>query len=660
MWLETGERGIIPIYFMFFHLIEDFMPIVRLPDGSERKYDAPITVYQVAESIGTGLAKAALAGKVNGKLVDTSYLIKTDAQLHIITEKDTDGLEVLRHSCAHLLAHAVQSIYPSAQVTIGPVIADGFYYDFAFERAFTPEDLEKFEAKMAELAKKDFPVSRSFMSRNDAINHFKKLGETYKVEIIESIPETENLSFYQQDNFMDLCRGPHLPSTGKIKVFKLLKVAGAYWRGDSKNAMLQRVYGTAFFKKEELQAYLHRIEEAEKRDHRKLGKKFELFHLQEEAPGMIFWHPKGWTVYNLVRNFIRQAILKKGYQEVNTPQVVDISLWEKSGHWQMFGKEMFSVQTEDRTYAVKPMNCPCHVQIFNQGLKSYKDLPLRLAEFGSCHRNEPSGALHGLLRLRSFVQDDAHIFCTEDQIQPEVADFIDLLFKIYQVFGFTEVKVKLSTRPENRVGSDEIWDKSEKALADALNEKNLAYELNPGEGAFYGPKVEFSLQDCLGRVWQCGTVQVDFSMPNRLGAAYIDEQNQKKVPVMVHRAIVGSLERFIGILIEEFAGSFPYWLAPVQVVVMNITTAQEDYVNSLIEKLQFSRVRAIADLRNEKIGFKIREHTIQRVPYLLVVGDKEVATQTVALRTREGQDLGTLTINDLVEKLSKENNVSVI
>lgn len=635
------------------------MPIVSLPDGSERKYDAPVTVYQVAESIGTGLAKAALAGKVDGMLVDTSFLIETDVKLQIITEKDTDGLEVLRHSCAHLLAHAVQSIYPTAQVTIGPVIADGFYYDFAFERAFTPEDLEKFEAKMAELAKKDFAVIRSFMSREEAIKHFKKLGENYKVEIIESIPEGDALSFYQQDSFMDLCRGPHLPSTGKIKVFKLLKVAGAYWRGDSKNAMLQRVYGTAFFKKEDLQAYLLRIEEAEKRDHRKLGKKFELFHMQEEAPGMIFWHPKGWTVYNLVRNFIREAILKKGYQEVNTPQVVDRSLWEKSGHWEMFGKEMFSVQTEDRTYAVKPMNCPCHVQIFNQGMKSYKDLPIRLAEFGSCHRNEPSGALHGLLRLRSFVQDDAHIFCTEDQIQSEVADFIDLLFKIYRVFGFTQVKVKLSTRPENRVGSDEIWDKAEQALADALNEKKLDYELNPGEGAFYGPKVEFSLQDCLGRVWQCGTVQVDFSMPNRLGAVYIDEQNQKKVPVMVHRAIVGSLERFIGILIEEFAGSFPYWLAPIQVVVMNITSGQEDYVNSLMNKLQFLGVRAIADLRNEKIGFKIREHTIQRIPYLLVVGEKEVANQTVALRTREGQDLGTLDIQSLVEKLTIENKVTI-
>lgn len=635
------------------------MPIVRLPDGSERKYDAPVTVFQVAESIGTGLAKAALAGKVDGKLVDTSYLIERDITLQIITEKDSDGLEVLRHSCAHLLAHAVQAIYPTAQVTIGPVIADGFYYDFAFERAFTPEDLEKFEAKMAELAKNNYPVVRSLMSRADAIKHFKKLGEHYKVEIIESIPEGDDLSFYQQDNFMDLCRGPHLPSTGKIKVFKLLKVAGAYWRGDSKNAMLQRVYGTAFFKKEDLQAYLFRIEEAEKRDHRKLGKKFELFHMQEEAPGMIFWHPKGWTVYNLVRDFIRRSILNKGYQEVNTPQVVDRALWEKSGHWEMFGKEMFSVQTEDRTYAVKPMNCPCHVQIFNQGLKSYKDLPLRLAEFGSCHRNEPSGALHGLLRLRSFVQDDAHIFCTEDQIQSEVALFIDLLFKIYKVFGFTQVKIKLSTRPENRVGSDEIWDKAEKALADALDQKNLEYELNPGEGAFYGPKVEFSLQDSLGRVWQCGTVQVDFSMPNRLGAVYIDEHNQKKVPVMVHRAIVGSLERFIGILIEEFAGSFPYWLAPVQVVVMNITTGQEDYVNSLIEKLQFLSVRAIADLRNEKIGFKIREHTIQRIPYLLVVGDKEVANQTVSLRTREGQDLGTLTINDLVEKLNSENNVTI-
>lgn len=630
------------------------MPKVVLPDGSEKSFLNPVTVQQVAESIGPGLAKAALAGKVGGKLVDTHYTIQDDTQLQIITEKDPEGLEIIRHSCAHLLAYAVQKIYPKAQVTIGPVIPDGFYYDFAFDRPFTPEDLEQFEAKMHELAKQDLEVTREVLTRDEAIKLFKKMGELYKVEIIEGIPGNEELTLYREGEFIDLCRGPHVPRTSKIKAFKLLKVAGAYWRGDSKNAMLQRIYGTAFASESDLKAYLHRIEEAEKRDHRKLGKKFELFHIQEDSPGMVFWHPKGWTIYNLIVQAIRELISKNGYQEVHTPSVVDVSLWEKSGHWQMFGKEMFSVKTEDKLYAVKPMNCPCHVQIFNQGIKSYKDLPLRLAEFGSCHRNEPSGALHGLLRLRNFVQDDAHIFCTEDQIQQEVSNFIDLLFRVYNFFGFKNVTIKLSTRPEHRVGSDEIWDKAEKALEVALNQKQLKWQLCPGEGAFYGPKIEFSLHDCLGRVWQCGTIQVDFSMPVRLEAEYVAESGQRQPAVMLHRAILGSIERFVGILTEEYAGSFPFWLAPIQVVVMNITDAQAHFATHIQERLTHLGIRAISDLRNEKIGFKIREHTIQRIPYMLVVGDKEVSAQAVSVRTREGQDLGTMPFSELENKLTLE------
>lgn len=631
------------------------MPIITLPDGTQKVFDKPVTVQFVAQSIGAGLAKAALAGKLDGSLVDTSFEIKQDAKLSIITEKDPEGLEVIRHSCAHLLAQAVQSVYPDAQVTIGPVIENGFFYDFAFSRAFTPEDLVLFEQKMAELVKADLMVTRTVMSRSQAIKLFEKMGESYKVEILNAIPDTEDLSFYQQGDFIDLCRGPHVPSTGKIKVFKLQKVAGAYWRGDSNNAMLQRIYGTAWESQKSLDAYLHRLEEAEKRDHRKLGKKYDLFHIQEEAPGMAFWHPKGWTIYLLIQDYIRQLIMRHGYQEVHTPQVVDRSLWEKSGHWEMFAKDMFTVHTDDRVYAVKPMNCPCHVQIYNQGIKSYRDLPLRLAEFGSCHRNEPSGALHGLMRCRTFVQDDAHIFCTEESIQSEVSDFIDLVYKVYNDFGFNSISVKLSTRPENRVGSDEIWDKAEQALEIALNHKNIKWELCQGEGAFYGPKIEFSLHDCIGRVWQCGTMQVDFSMPMRLDAEYIAEDGFRQAPVMLHRAILGSLERFIGILIEEYAGSFPFWLAPVQVAILNITDKQAMFAKNIEKSLLDRGIRVITDLRNEKIGFKIREHTIDRVPYLLVVGDKEVEQQKVSVRTRDGVDLGFLKVSEFTDKILKEN-----
>lgn len=630
------------------------MPTVVLPDGSQKQFDQPISVFDVAMSIGKGLANAALAGKVNGKLVDTSYVIEEDAQLVILTEKDPAGLEIIRHSCAHLLAHAVQSIYPDAQVTIGPVIEDGFYYDFAYSRPFTTEDLLRFEEKMAELAKQDLEVTRHLISRSEAIEKFTKMGEHYKVEIIKDIPEGEPLTFYQQGDFIDLCRGPHTPSTGKIKAFKLLKVAGAYWRGDAKNEMLQRIYGTAWQNKKALDEYLHRIEEAEKRDHRKLAKKFDLLHMQDEAPGMIFWHPKGWVIYQQIVQYIRQLLIKHDYQEVNTPQLVDRSLWERSGHWEMFGQNMFTVVDEDRVFAVKPMNCPCHVQIFNHGLRSYKELPIRMAEFGSCNRNEPSGALHGMMRVRSFVQDDAHIFCTEDQIQSEVSKFIDLLYQVYADFGFKEILIKLSTRPEKRVGSDEIWDKAEKALETALNVKGLAWDLQPGEGAFYGPKIEFSLKDCIGRVWQCGTVQVDFSMPNRLNAHYIAEDGSKQVPVIIHRAILGSLERFIGILIEEFAGNFPLWLAPVQVAILNITDRQANYVSEIETFLKSKGIRAVTDLRNEKIGFKIREHTLSRVPYLIVVGDKEVDQQTLSIRTREGTDLGSMSISEFANKLTEE------
>jgi len=630
------------------------MPVVSLPDGSQRVFDRPVSVGEVAADIGAGLAKAALAGKVDGKLVDTSFVIDRDVELSVVTERDEEGVDVIRHSTAHLLAQAVKQLFPDAQVTIGPVIENGFYYDFAYKRPFTPEDLEKIENKMAEIAAKDFQVSRKLMPRDEAVALFRDMGEKYKAEIISDIPQGEDISLYQQGEFIDLCRGPHVPSTGKLKAFKLMKVAGAYWRGDSNNEMLQRIYGTAWQDKKALKAYLHRLEEAEKRDHRKLGKAMNLFHTQEEAPGMVFWHDHGWRVYLQIQDYIRARLREHGYQEVHTPQVIDRSLWEKSGHWEKFHDDMFTTDSENRTYAIKPMNCPAHIQIYNQGLKSYRDLPLRLAEFGSCHRNEPSGTLHGLMRVRGFVQDDAHIFCTEEQILDEVSSFIDLLFEVYRDFGFEDVIIKLSTRPEQRVGEDVLWDKAEKALEDALNHKQLDWSLQPGEGAFYGPKIEFSLKDCLDRVWQLGTIQLDFSMPDRLGAHYVAEDGVRRVPVMLHRAILGSLERFIGILIEHYAGALPVWLAPLQAVVLNITDRQADYARKVEETLKNQGVRVKSDLRNEKIGFKIREHTIQRVPYLVVVGDREVESDTVAVRTRSGKDLGILTLQALAEGLSAE------
>ena len=630
------------------------MPVVTLPDGSRREFSAPVSVFDVANDIGPGLAKAALAGVVDGKEVDTSFVIDRDVNLAIVTDRQPEGLEVIRHSTAHLLAQAVKQLYPGAQVTIGPVIEDGFYYDFAYERQFTPEDLEKIEARMEELAKEDIPVSRRLLPRDEAVKYFREMGEEYKAEIIASIPTNEDISLYRQGDFEDLCRGPHVPSTGKLKAFKLTKVAGAYWRGDAKNEMLTRVYGTAWASKKELNAYLHRIAEAEKRDHRKLAKKFDLFHIQEEAPGMVFWHPNGWTVYSAIEQYMRNRQRERGYKEIKTPQLVDISLWQKSGHAEKFADGMFTLTSEERQFAIKPMNCPCHVQVFNQGLRSYRDLPLRLAEFGSCHRAEPSGSLHGLMRVRGFVQDDGHIFCTEDQIQSEVSEFMDLLHAVYKDFGFEEVIYRLSTRPEQRVGSDESWDKAEKALADALNAAGLPWEELPGEGAFYGPKIEFSLKDCLGRVWQCGTIQVDFSMPGRLGAQYVAEDGSRQAPVMLHRATLGSFERFIGILIENYEGAFPTWLAPQQVAVLNITDRQSEYCRGLESKLAAEGFRAAADLRNEKIGFKIREHTLQRVPYLLVIGDKEVENQTVAVRTRSGEDLGAMTYESFLEILRED------
>lgn len=630
------------------------MPIITLPDGTQKDFENPVTLQSVAASIGEGLANAAIAGQVNGELVDTSHLIDQDAEVSIITAKDDAGIEVLRHSCAHLMAQAVQQLFPKAQVTIGPTIEDGFYYDFAFERAFTPEDLAAIEKKMKDLAGAKQAVSRSLMSRDDAIAFFEEKGEHYKVEILQSIPDGEDLSFYQQGEFVDLCRGPHVPDTGKIKAFKLTKVAGAYWRGDSKNAMLQRIYGTAWGDKKALKEYLFRLEEAEKRDHRKLGKRLDLFHTQEEAPGMVFWHPKGWQIWQTLERYIRQVQNNNGYQEIKTPQLVDMSLWEKSGHADKFGDGMFSVESDSRQYAIKPMNCPCHVQVFNQGLKSYRELPIRLAEFGSCHRNEPSGTLQGIMRVRGFVQDDAHIFCREDQIQEEVVHFIDVLTDVYRDFGFDDLIIRLSTRPEQRVGTDEVWDRAEKALADALDFKGLGWEMLPGEGAFYGPKIEFSLKDCLGRVWQCGTIQVDFSMPGRLDAQYVAEDGSRQVPVMLHRAMLGSFERFIGILIEHYAGDFPVWLAPVQAVVLNITDSQSDYVQSVTRALSEAGIRVEADVRNEKVGFKIREHTLQKVPYLLVVGDREREAGQIAVRARNGDDLGAMAISDFLALLRKD------
>ena len=630
------------------------MPVIRLPDGSERHFDQPVSVGEVASSIGAGLFRAAIAGKVNGVLVDVSHTIDTDSDLAVLTDKDPEGLEVIRHSCAHLLAHAVKELFPEAQVTIGPVIDNGFYYDFSFKRPFTPGDLAAIEKRMAEIAKRDLKVVRSVVAREVAIAFFKNLGEHYKAEIIESIHGDEALSLYTQGEFTDLCRGPHVPSTGKIKVFKLMKVAGAYWRGDSKNEMLQRVYGTAWAKKEEQEAYLFRLEEAEKRDHRKIGKLLDLFHTQEEAPGMVFWHPRGWTLYQIVEQYMRQVFANNGYREIRTPQLVDRSLWERSGHWDKFQDMMFTTSSESRDYAVKPMNCPCHIQVFNQGLKSYRDLPFRLAEFGSCHRNEPSGTLAGIMRVRNFTQDDAHIFCTEAQIQSEVSNFIDLLLKVYADFGFDDVLVKLSTRPVNRVGSDEDWDRAESALQTALEARGMAWELQPGEGAFYGPKIEFSLRDCLERVWQCGTIQVDFSMPGRLNATFVAEDNTRQIPVMLHRAILGSLERFIGILIEHHAGAFPLWLAPLQAVVMNISDAQAEYAAGVADALCKKGYRVETDLRNEKITYKIREHSLQRLPYQIIVGDKEMAAGKIAVRMRSGEDLGQMSLDAFIERLSGE------
>jgi threonyl-tRNA synthetase len=630
------------------------MPQITLPDGSQRQFEAPVTVAEVAASIGPGLAKAALAGRVDGRLVDTSHAIEVDSELAIVTARDEEGLEIIRHTSAHLLAQAVKQLFPAAQVTIGPVIDNGFYYDFAFERPFTPEDLEAIEKKMAELVKQAIPVAREEWDRDAAVDFFKAQGEAYKAEIIGAIPSGDTISLYRQGDFIDLCRGPHVPSTGHLGAFKLMKVAGAYWRGDSNNEMLQRIYGTAWPDKKQLKGYLHRLAEAEKRDHRKIAKAQDLFHVQEEAPGMVFWHPNGWTVYRTVEQYIRDKIRARGYREIRTPQIVDRSLWEKSGHWDKFRADMFTTGSEDRDYAIKPMNCPCHIQVYNQGLKSYRDLPLRLAEFGSCHRNEASGTLHGLMRVRNFVQDDAHIFCTEDQIQQEVSDFVDLLFEVYADFGFNDVIIALSTRPEQRVGSDAVWDKAEAALRQALDAKGLEWTLQEGEGAFYGPKIDFSLRDCLERVWQCGTVQVDFSMPGRLDAEYVAEDGSRQVPVMLHRAILGSLERFIGILIEQHAGAFPVWLAPWQAVVLTITDRQDGYASDVAESLKKQGFRAFADLRNEKIGFKIREHTLQRIPYLLVVGDREQEEGAVSVRTRGGEDLGSMSLEAFAERLATD------
>ncbi len=627
------------------------MPTITLPDGSTREFAESVSVAAIATSIGAGLARAALAGRVDGKLVDTSFVVEKDCEVAIITERDADGLEVLRHSCAHLMAQAVQRLFPQAQVTIGPVIEDGFFYDFSYERAFTPEDLEKIEEMMRQIVSENLSVTRSVLSRPEAIALFEEKGEKYKVEIIKSIPGDEPLSFYSQGEFIDLCRGPHVPETGRFKAFKLTSVAGAYWRGDSSNEMLQRIYGTAWGDKKSLEQYLQRLEEAERRDHRKIGKKQSLFHFQEEAPGMVFWHPKGWTIYQVIQNYMQKLQRENGYLEIRTPQLVDYSLWERSGHADKFADQMFSVESESRLYAIKPMNCPCHVQVFNQGLKSYRDLPMRLAEFGSCHRYEPSGSMHGLMRVRSFTQDDGHIFCAESSIQSEVAAFMKLLFAVYRDFGFDEIILRLSTRPAKRVGSEELWDKAEAALKQALQNNGMPWELLPGEGAFYGPKIEFSLKDCMGRVQQCGTIQVDFSMPERLGAQFVAEDGSRQTPVMLHRAILGSFERFIGVLIEHYAGSLPVWLAPEQVVVLNITDNQAEYCESVRKSLSDKGFRAASDLRNEKIGFKIREHTLSRTPFLLVAGDREVETGTVSVRTRSGEDLGSMRVDEFAAHL---------
>jgi threonyl-tRNA synthetase len=630
------------------------MPVITLPDGSQRSFEHPVSVAEVAQSIGAGLARAALAGRVDGKLVDTSHVISQDAQLAVVTGRDPEGLEIIRHSTAHLLAQAVQATYPEAQVTIGPVIEDGFFYDFAFHRPFTPDDLERFETKMREIAQADLVVSRRVLPRDEAVATFEKLGEKYKAEIISAIPAGEDVSLYGQGDWFDLCRGPHVPSTGKLGAFKLMKVAGAYWRGDSKNEMLQRIYGTAWPDEKQLKAYLTRIEEAEKRDHRRVGRELGLFHMQEEAVGSVFWHPKGYTLWRAIERYMREKLAEGGYVEVKTPQLIDRTLWEKSGHWENYAPNMFIAQSEERVLAVKPMNCPAHVQIYRQGIKSYRDLPLRMAEFGACHRNEPSGALHGLMRVRAFTQDDAHIFCTEEQIQAETVAFCKLLTSVYADFGFNEVAVKFSDRPAKRAGSEATWDKAEDALKRAVDAAGLQYTLNPGEGAFYGPKLEFVLRDAIGRDWQCGTLQVDFIMPERLGAEYVGEDGANHRPVMLHRAILGSFERFIGILIENHAGRFPAWLAPVQAVVANITDGQAEYVRKATEFLQNQGLRVELDLRNEKVGFKIREHTLQKVPYLLIAGDREAGSGTLAVRTRAGKDLGAMSLETIATGLSEE------
>jgi len=630
------------------------MPDVRLPDGAVKHFDAPVTVAEVASAIGPGLAKAALAGRIDGKLVDTSFVIDRDASLAIVTDKDPDGLEVLRHSTAHLLAYAVKELFPDAQVTIGPVIEDGFYYDFSYKRPFTPEDLAAIEQRMAELAKKDEPVTRKLMPRDEAVKFFESLGEHYKAEIIASIPSNEDISLYSEGEFTDLCRGPHVPSTSKLKVFKLTKLAGAYWRGDSRNEMLQRIYGTAWAKKDDLELYLHRLEEAEKRDHRKLGRALDLFHLQDEAPGMVFWHPKGWTIWQQVEQTMRRVYQDNGYQEIKCPMILDRSLWERSGHWENYKDNMFFTESEKREFAIKPMNCPGHVLVFNSDMRSYRDLPLRYGEFGSCHRNEPSGALHGVMRVRAFTQDDGHIFCSEEQIQSECTVFNRLALDVYKDFGFTDIAIKLALRPEKRLGSDDTWDRAENALREALKSCAVEWVELPGEGAFYGPKIEYHLKDSLGRSWQCGTMQVDYSMPAQLSAEYVAEDNTRKVPVMLHRAIVGSLERFIAILIEHYAGALPLWLSPHQVVVMTITDRQADYARAVAERLKSAGFRAQTDLRNEKINYKIREHSLQKLPYQVILGDKELQAQQVAVRTRAGEDLGAMPLDAFIDRLETE------
>ena len=635
---------------------EQTMPVITLPDGSQRNFDSAVTVLDVAADIGPGLAKATIAGEVDGHLVDACDLINDDSSIRIITERDTEGVDIIRHSCAHLLGHAVKQLYPTAQMVIGPVIENGFYYDIAYERTFTPDDLAAIEERMKQLIATEYDVVKKVTPRKQVIEMFEARGEDYKLQLVADMPDEQSMGLYHHEEYIDMCRGPHVPNTRFLKYMQLTKISGAYWRGDAQNEQLQRIYGTAWANKKQLKAYINRLAEAEKRDHRKIGKKLDLFHMQEEAPGSVFWHQKGWAIYNGIKDYMRQKQMQNGYEEIRTPQVVDYSLWEKSGHADKFGDDMFSIITDDKQYAVKPMNCPCHIQVYNQGLKSYRDLPLRIAEFGSCHRNEPSGSLHGIMRVRSFTQDDGHIFCSEDQIQSEVSEFIDVLHDVYADFGFSEIIYRLSTRPEQRVGTDESWDRAEKALGEALDAKQLPWQELPGEGAFYGPKIEFSLKDCIGRVWQMGTIQVDFSMPGRLDAEYVAEDGSRKTPVMLHRAILGSFERFIGILIEQHEGAFPFWLAPQQAIVINITDSQAEYAKLVTQTMQNKAFRVNSDLRNEKIGFKIRGHSMQRVPYLLVVGDKEIENGTVAVRTRDGEDLGSMTIEEVISLFQRDTD----